>query len=186
MTVGQDATGGLHLVNLEHLGVVSLAGDPAATEALARHIAAELALNPWSVLVQVDLIGLGEELATLDPMRLRHHAHGEQTIASITRSLTAARDAGSGDPEPYRAIITTGISTDAGTAELASLLSAPSPRLGVALVSLGAPLPEATSIEVDCTGQLQAPPLGLDLRAAGLTREEAATCAAIVDLTRES
>ena len=114
VTVGQDATGGLHLVNLEHLGVVSLAGDPAATEALARHIAAELALNPWSVLVQVDLIGLGEELAKLDPMRLRHHAHGEQTIASITRSLTAARDAGSGDPEPYRAIITTGISTDDG------------------------------------------------------------------------
>ncbi len=186
VTVGQDATGGLHLVNLEHLSVVSLAGDSAATEALARHIAAELALNPWSVLVQVDLIGLGEELATLDPMRLRHHAHGEQTISSITRSLTAALDAGSGDPEPYRAIITTGISTDEATAELASLLSAPSPRLGVALVSLGAPLPEATSIEVDRTGQLQASLLGLDLRAAGLTCEEAAACAAIVDVTRES
>ena len=182
VTVGQDDAGGLHLVNLEHLGLASLTGDPTAATALARHIAAELALNPWSVLVDVTVIGLGEELAALDSMRLRHHADGEQVVASIAQSLTSARDAGWGDPDPYRALITTG----EGTGELADLLSSPVPRLGAAVVSLAAPVPESTSIEVDHTGRLRVPVLGLDLRAAGLTPQEASACAAIVDLTRKS
>ncbi|CUR58116.1 putative LysM domain protein [metagenome] len=182
VTVGQDDAGGLHLVNLEHLGVASLTGDPTAATALARHIAAELALNPWSVLVDVTVIGLGEELAALDSMRLRHHAEGEQVVASIARSLTSARDLGWGDPDPYRALITIG----EGTGELADVLSSHIPRLGAAVVSLAAPVPESTLIEVDHTGRLRAPVLGLDLRAAGLTPEEASACAAIVDLTRES
>ena len=66
VTVGQDDDG-LRLVNLEHLGVVALTGDTERAEALARHIAAELALNPWSTLVEVNVIGLGEELARSTP-----------------------------------------------------------------------------------------------------------------------
>ena len=53
-------------------------------------------------------------------------------------------------------------------------------------MSLAAPLPASTVIEVDPTGRLRAPSLGLDLEAAGLTSEEAKACAAIVDLTRDS
>jgi hypothetical protein len=77
VTIGQDDDG-LHLVNLEQLCVVALAGDPELGKALARHIAAELALNPWSAIVEVNVIGLGEELAPLDSLRLRHHENGEQ------------------------------------------------------------------------------------------------------------
>ena len=40
--------------------------------------------------------------------------------------------------------------------------------------------------ELDHTGRLSAPVLGLDLQAAGLTSEEAKACAAIVDLTRRA
>jgi hypothetical protein len=54
------------------------------------------------------------------------------------------------------------------------------------LVSLAAPLPESTVIDVDAAGRLRAPSLGLNLQAAGLTSEEATACAAIVDLTRDS
>lgn len=182
VTVGQDETGGLHLVNLEHLGTVSLTGDPTTSTALARHIAAELTLNPWSVLVDVAVIGLGEELATLDTLRLRHYADGSQVIDPIVRSLASARESGWGDPEPYRVIITTGD----GAHELAGFISPPGPRLGAAVVSLASPVPESTVIEVDHSGRLHAPLLGLDLLAAGLTSDEAAACAAIVDLTRES
>ena len=78
VTVGQDDNG-LHLVNLENLGVVALTGDSERTRALARHIAAELALNPWSVLVEVNVIGLGEELP-------RSTTYGCATIQTASRS----------------------------------------------------------------------------------------------------
>ncbi len=181
VTVGQDDDG-LHLVNLEHLGVVALAGDPVRGKALARHIAAELALNPWSTVVEVNVIGLGEELAPLDTLRLRHHIDGEQVVPGFVRDVTTSLEHGWGDPDPYRAVITAGD----GTADLAPLLAAPSSRVGAALVSLAAPIPESTVFDVDHTGRLTAPVLGLDLQAAGLTSEEAKACAAIVDLTRES
>lgn len=181
VTIGQDDDG-LHLVNLEQLCVVALAGDPERGKALARHIAAELALNPWSAIVEVNVIGLGEELAPLDSLRLRHHENGEQVVPSLVRSLTASQENGWGDPDPYGVVIT----TDDGTDELAPLLHSPTSRIGTALVSLAAPRPASTVIEVDPTGRLRAPSLGLDLEAAGLTSEEAKACAAIVDLTRDS
>ncbi|GGO85060.1 hypothetical protein GCM10011584_04100 [Nocardioides phosphati] len=181
VTVGQDGDG-LHLVNLEHLGVVALAGDPERGKALARHIAAELALNPWATIVEVNVIGLGEELTPLDALRLRHYAGGERIVATTARDVSVSLENGWGDPDPYRVVITTGD----GTVELAPLLASPSSRLGTALVSLAAPVPESTVFEVDHTGRLRAPVLGLDVQAAGLTSEEATACAAIVDLTRES
>lgn len=180
VTVGQDKHG-LRLVNLEHLGVVALNGDSERTEALARHIAAELALSPWSTIVEVNVIGLGEELATLDTLRLRHHGDGEQVVSSFVRDVTTSLEHGWGDPDPYCAVITTGDGTD----DLAPLLAAPSSRVGAALISLAAPVPESTVFELDHDGRLRAPALGLDLRAAGLTSEEAKACAAIVDLTRD-
>ena len=183
VAVGQDDADGLHLMNLEHLGVVSLTGDPTAASALARHIAAELALNPWSVLVDVDVIGVGEELASMDTLRLRHHTEGERVLATITRSLEEARDAGWDDPDPYRVVIT----IHGGTDNLAAVLSSAALRLGAALVAVDVEhIPGSTVVELTVEGRLRSPVLGLDLVAAGLTREEAAACAAIVDLTRDS
>ncbi len=181
VTVGQNDDG-LQLVNLEHLGVVTLAGDPERTRALSRHLAAELALNPWSTIVEVDIIGLGEELAELDTLRLRHQPDGEQVVPAIAREVAVSLENGWGDPDPYRVVITTGD----GSAELAPLLLSPSSPIGTALVSLAAPVPESTIFDVDQSGLLCAPAIGLELQSAGLTSEEAKACAAIVDLTRES
>lgn len=181
VTIGRDDTG-IHLLNLEHLGVVTLTGDADRTTALARHIAAELALNPWSTLVEVTVIGFGEELASLDDLRLRHHSDGDQIVPSLARDISRSLEIGWGDPDPYKVIIT----ASAGTAELAPLLTSPKPWVGAALVSLSAPVPESAEIDVDPAGCLRSPALGLDLHAAGLTSQEATACAAIVDLTRES
>ena len=181
VTVGQDGDG-LHLVNLEHLGVVALVGDPERGKALARHIAAELALNPWSTIVEVNVIGLGEELTPLDALRLHHHAGGERIVATTARDVAVSLENGWGDPDPYRVVITTGD----GTVELAPLLASPTSRIGTALISLAAPVAESSVFELDRTGRLRAPVLQLDVQAAGLTSEEATACAAIVDLTRES
>jgi LysM repeat protein len=181
VTIGCDETG-VHLVNLEQLGIVGLSGDPDRTTGLARHIAAELALNPWSTLVDVTVIGFGDELAPLDQVRLHHHHDGNQIVPSLARDLARSIGIGWGDPDPYRVILT----TSDGTPELAPLLTTPAPWVGAALVTLSPPVPASTEIDIDRAGQLRAPALGLDLHAAGLTSEEATACAAIVDLTRES
>ena len=183
VSIGQDEAGGLHLLNLESFGVASLSGGTDAATSLARHVAAELALNPWSVLVNVNVIGFGQELAELDTLRLHHHDNGDKVIASIAETLATAQESGSGEPDPFWAVITTGD----GASELAMLLTASATaRLGTALVTVNAPVPGSLLFKVDSRGRLLAPALGLDLQAAGLTVAEASACAAIVDLTRES
>ncbi|WP_193599403.1 LysM peptidoglycan-binding domain-containing protein [Microbacterium sp. YJN-G] len=183
VSIGQDEAGGLHLLNLESFGVASLSGGTEAATSLARHVAAELALNPWSVLVNVNVIGFGQELAELDTLRLHHHDNGDKVIASIAENLAAAQESGTGEPDPFWAVITTGD----GASELAMLLAAPATaRLGAALVAVNAPVPGSLLLEVDRSGRLLAPAFGLDLHASGLTALEASACAAIVDLTRES
>jgi LysM repeat protein len=183
VSIGQDVAGGLHLLNLDAFGVAGLSGDIDAATSLARHVAAELALNPWSVLVNVNVIGFGQELAELDTLRLHHHDNGDKVIASIAENLAAAQESGTGEPDPFWAVITSGD----GASELAMLLTASATaRLGAALVTVNAPVPGSLVIEVDSRGRLLSPALGLDLQAAGLTALEASACAAIVDLTRES
>lgn len=183
VSIGQDVAGGLHLLNLEAFGVAGLSGDTDAATALARHVAAELALNPWSVLVNVNVIGFGQELAELDTLRLHHHDNGDKVIASIAETLATAQESDCNEPDPFWAVITTGD----GASELAMLLTASATaRLGAALVTVNAPVPGSLLFEVDSRGRLLAPALGLDLQAAGLTALEASACAAIVDLTRES
>ncbi|GAA2094081.1 LysM peptidoglycan-binding domain-containing protein [Nocardioides furvisabuli] len=183
VSIGQDEAGGLHLLNLESFSVASLSGGTDAATSLARHVAAELALNPWSVLVNVNVIGFGQELAELDTLRLHHHDNGDKVIASIAENLAAAQEPGTGEPDPFWAVITTGDRAS----DLAMLLTAPATaRLGAALFTVNAPVPGSLVMEVDSRGRLLAPALGLDLQAAGLTVAEASACAAIVDLTRES
>jgi nucleoid-associated protein YgaU len=183
VSIGQDDAGGLHLLNLEAFGVACLSGDTDAATALARHVAAELALNPWSALVNVNVIGFGQELAELDTLRLHHHDNGDKIIASIAEDLATAEESGSDEPDPFWAVITTGD----GSSDLANLRTgSASARLGAALVTVNVPVPASLVLEMDGRGRLLAPALGLDLHAAGLTALEASACAAIVDLTRES
>ncbi|WP_029429680.1 LysM peptidoglycan-binding domain-containing protein [Blastococcus sp. URHD0036] len=58
------------LLDLEHFGDLTIAGPASRRENLARHIAAELAVNSWSDLLTVTTVGFGEELADLAPDRL--------------------------------------------------------------------------------------------------------------------
>lgn len=183
VSIGQDDAGRIHLLNLEAFGVTSLSGEPDTAAALARHVAAELTLNPWSVLVDVNVIGFGQELATLDTLRLHHHDNGDKVIPSIAEDLATAKESGPDDPDPFWAVITTGD----GASELAKLLTAPAPpRLGAALVTVNVPVPGSLLLEMDSRGHVLSPALDLDLHSAGLTAPEASACAAIVDLTRES
>ena len=186
-SVGRDDEGHLWLLDLERLGAVSLAGDDGQARALARHLAAELALNPWSVITEIDTIDLARELELLDPGRLRHHAADDaEFLARLRKNLDTAQQAGFGDPEPFRALLVTGTACGDDLQALVDLVRNQQSRSGLAIVSVGVAEPGDVMFEMTGDGRLCVPHLGLNLTAAGLTAEEAVACAAIVDLTRDT
>lgn len=183
-SVGQGANGHLWLLDLERLGAVSLTGDDDQARALARHLAAELALSPWAIITEIDTIDVAEQLAPLVPGRLTHHRADDTTfLARIHSSLTRAQELGHGDPEPFRALLVSG-ARDKHVRSLVDLIRHQTSRSGFAVVTIGAPEHRDGVIELTADGRVRLPHLGLDLLAAGLTADEAAATAAIVDLTR--
>lgn len=70
-TIGSTDDGAFWLLDLEHVGVLHLMGDPKRCEDLARFLAAELAHNAWSDHLQVRTHGLGGDLDRLNPSRVR-------------------------------------------------------------------------------------------------------------------
>lgn len=185
-SVGQGDNGTLWLLDFERAGSTALTGDPDAATALARHLTAELALSPWTVISTVDAIGVASELSSLDSGRLRCHAQGDTAfIARLQRDLAEAQALGQGDPEPFHALLVAGPRTSEVRA-LADLVRHQTSRSGFAVVDIGNAEPEDTVIELTHDGRLRVPHLDLDLAAAGLTSTEATATAAIVDLTREA
>jgi LysM repeat protein len=185
-SVGQDDDGHWWLLDFEQLGSVSLVGDRDHALALARHLAAELALNPWSVVVEIDTIDVAPELAPLDSGRLRHHEPEDvEILIRLRKELDAAQQAGFCDPEPFHALLMTGESRGEDADALVQAIRDQRTRLGLAAVTVARKAATGDVIlELTTDGRLLVPHLGLDLTAAGLSAEEAKGCAAIVDLTR--
>ena len=95
VTVGVDEEGATWFVDLEGAGVVQIVGDTAAGEDLARFIAAELALNPWSDFETVEVVGVAEDVVPLNYGRL---------YASPPRVIGAAREVRSADGRGDRSL----------------------------------------------------------------------------------
>jgi len=183
-SVGQDYQGHLWLLDLEHLGVVSLTGDAEHAEALARHLAVELTLNPWSVLAEINTIDLASELKPLESFRGSHHAVDDTDfLADIRKQTEPATYHTYSDPEPYYAVLLPATSRGDDVTALVDTVRRQQSRSGLGIVTVGDAEPGDVVFELTARGRLRIPHLGLDLTAAGLTAEEAAACAAIVDLT---
>lgn len=180
-SLGQSDDGSLVLVNLEALGHLSIHGDRIAGESLARSIAAELSLSPWAVLAEVDVIGMGEELAHIAPIRLHHHAADD--VAFLTRIETDLAERRARKPETFRTVIA---ATPGATRPLTELIDE-HPNAGTAVVVIENQAPaDGAALEITSSGRLIAHDLGLELRAAGLTAEEAAASAALVAVARDA
>lgn len=184
ISVGRDDDGGLVLLNLEEARCVVITGDEEKAVALGRHMAAELSLNPWSTLVEIDTLGLCEELAAIDPLRLRQHPPGETAFLDHLADDLHSEDP-SLEPDQFRAVLVTGQAAEvAGT--LSATISGCPGRAGAAVVAIaGEATPDDLELHVAQDGRLTLTALGLDLTAAGLTAAEAEACAVLVDLTRE-
>jgi nucleoid-associated protein YgaU len=95
-SVGYTRTGEQWLLDLERVGALTVTGDPQRCQDLMRFLAAELAHNTWSEMLQVTLVGFGHELVPANPDRLTHTDDLTPAITDIGRqlgSLTAAETA---------------------------------------------------------------------------------------------
>lgn len=186
-SAGQDLHGAFVFLNLEELRVVSVTGDPARKAAFARHLAAELAVNPWSITTHVDVLGLGADLASFHLGRISTHPPGD-TAFIATLVAHVSESVPDRDPDDfYAAIIATADAPGDEIDELAATLDAFTGRTAAALVDLaGDPRPIATHLQLTADARLTCPSLGLDITAAGLTEEEARACALLLDLTLDS
>ena len=63
VTIGAGDDGSVWLLNIEDLDL-SITGDATFGRDFARYLAAEIACNPWSHGVRVDLVGVAHEVAT--------------------------------------------------------------------------------------------------------------------------
>lgn len=93
--VGPDAHGArggrgdLWLLNCEELGTLEVRGDTALARDFARHLAAQLAVNPWSQQVSIDCVGIAEETAPLGD-RVRYHDAGGDSGGAVDEVLARA------------------------------------------------------------------------------------------------
>lgn len=179
--VGSDTDGRIHLVNLEHLGTLGLAGDHERVTAFARFLASSVALNPWSARVCVHALGVAEELADIDHLRLRYFAPEDTAGIEEATQVVTAEDALTSAPDNYYLVLT----PEAGDPEraLATSIASHPARPAVVLIALGGELPNSARGQITDSGRLFIPDLGIDVEAPGLSREEAAACAQVVAAT---
>ncbi|GAB3862573.1 hypothetical protein GCM10028801_28300 [Nocardioides maradonensis] len=187
VSAGQDLHGAFVFLNLEELRVVSVTGDPDRKAAFARHLAAELAVNPWSITTHVDVLGLGADLASFHLGRISTHPPGD-TAFIATLAAHVSESVPDGDPDDfYAAIIATADAPGEEIDELAGALVGFTGRTAAALVDLaGDPRPMATHLQLTGDARLTCPSLGLDIAVAGLSEAEARACALLLDLTLDS
>ncbi|GAA1761480.1 hypothetical protein GCM10009795_004900 [Nocardioides hankookensis] len=184
VSVGRNTDGAFVFLNLEELRVVAVSGEPERTTALARHLAAELAVNPWSSVTTVDLLGLGADLASFNLGRVRTHPAGDTEfiadLASGLSSITAPSD----PDDFYATIVATADRPAADLARLAEVIASVPGRSSAALIDFaGDPQAAGAHLEVTADGRLRETRLGVDVTAAGLSEEEARACALLLDLT---
>jgi hypothetical protein len=196
VTVGATEAGDVWLLNLEHAGIVSITGDPVQADDFARYLAAELACNPWSAGVTLDCLGVADEVKAMNPESVRLHALGTDPAAEVLSEASImvdrAEDAGTDlptarahqhGPDAWPARILMADLSAAAPASLDRLLSLMRDHPGLTGTSV-----ILTHAEIDHSGitlrltdgRLSLPGMGLNLRALGLTHDEAVGCAALL------
>lgn len=193
VSIGAGDDGSAWLLNLEGLEV-ALTGEAEYVEDLARYLAAEVAVNPWSAGVRLDCVGIASEVAPMNPARVRV-ADADAVEDLVAKVVGVIDRVGEGDVPtarvrqdgedtwPARLIL---LSTDgaapAATDHLRQLLAQHAGSTGASVVVRSStPTDTAMHIEATADGRVRIPAAGLDLVGVGLTADEATGCAALLD-----
>ncbi|MDC5698074.1 LysM peptidoglycan-binding domain-containing protein [Intrasporangium calvum] len=197
VTVGTTDTGETWLLNCELLTPLTITGDPTYAQDLARYLAAELACNPWSHGVTVHCIGVAEELAALNPERVRAQPTADtvagEALTDATSTLHSASDAGLDVPTARSAqagadhwhatllLLDESTAQDVAVQQLRALITDNPGMTSTSVVLTGrAEATDGVAVHVTAEGRITIPAVGLDLVAVGLTPDEAKGCAALL------
>lgn len=188
------------LLDLEGIGVLRLHGSAQRRTDFCRHLAAELAVNRWSDLLWVTVVGFGAELHDLDPSRVSTSATARETMPTLCQRLDAHAEqpagavldgrlrAHTGDGWMPTVVVAPGPSADAtDLTELAVTIEQRGQRSPVAVV-LGSDADDGVlgwRAELTEAGTLILPALDQELRAYQLREQEAADIAALVGFERD-
>ncbi len=195
VTLGTLDDGRLVAVDIEHLGALSISGDPDRCGNLVNHIILELSQSPWMDGIHVSVHGVSDSVCALDGDRIQaiedlqaatqfmryqvEHTRkvlGDEPIAHA-RTETTYSDAW----EPHIVIANSGALAEMrGIGELIEALEH-GPAAAAAVIACGDRVDIQTRVTVDAAGALQLPKLGNigGITAASVTNAE---FAAIVGL----
>ncbi|GAB2446121.1 hypothetical protein GCM10027062_29150 [Nocardioides hungaricus] len=197
-TIGMSDTGETWLLNCEELSTLTISGDATYGRDFARHLAAQLAVNPWSRRVQVDCIGVAEETVAMDE-RITYYPTGaagtpataEILAAAVTTVDRAKRHdtdvstarTGSVDDDtwPARMLLLDAAAGDPDDLEqLLQLVNDHVGQSGTSIVVAGErPNTPGAVLHMTNTGRVILEHAGLNLIAVGLTSDEARGCALV-------
>lgn len=199
VSVGYTPAGDHYLIDLERVGSMSLSGDRERCLNLARFIAAEIAHNQWSELLEVTLVGFGQEMAQMNPEQLKYAPDLGRVLEAVNARLAGVDEVMTatgvdvatgrlrcvaGDTwAPHVLLIAPDAAQGQDLAELLAVLNGSKDRLTVAVVLAAAPqVPEVTRwhLQVDAAGVLSVPALELELVAEQLPSSEAAQMAQLL------
>lgn len=197
-TIGMSDEGETWLLNCEELSTLTISGDPTYGRDFARHLAAQLAVNPWSRRVQVDCIGVAEETVAMDE-RISYYPTGadgspaaaEVLAAAVTTVDRAKRHdtdvstarTGSVDDDtwPARMLLLDAAAGDPD--DLEQLLQLVTDHVGQSATSIVVagerPNTPGAVLHMTSTGRVVLEHAGLNLIAVGLTSDEARGCALV-------
>lgn len=201
-SVGYTTKGEHWLLDLERVAAMSLSGDPERCLNLARFLAAELAHNAWSEMLQVTLVGFGREMAEINPDRLTYTEDFTKAIASLHHQLDSVHDVLDGAEvdlltgrlhdvmgdawAPHVLLIAPHLAEDTvGLDELLSAMREQRSRTAVALVLADDPdHADGTrwQLTIDEQGTLRIPALDVELIAQQIPADEAADLAQLLAL----